>query len=29
MKVAKNVILDVAKDFEKWTGRHYDLFEQY
>ena len=29
MKAAKNVILDVAKDFEKWTGRHYDLFEQY
>jgi len=29
MKAAKNVILDVAKDFEKWTGRHYDLFEEY
>ena len=29
MKAAKNVILDVAKDFEKWTGRHYDLFEKY
>lgn len=29
MRNAKNVILDVAKDFEKWTGRHYDLFEAY
>jgi len=29
MKAAKQVILDVAKDFEKWTGRHYDLFEKY
>ena len=29
MKAAKDVILDVAKDFEKWTGRHYDLFEEY
>lgn len=29
MKAAKNVILDVAKNFEKWTGRHYDLFEKY
>ena len=29
MRKAKDVILDVAKDFEKWTGRHYDLFEQY
>lgn len=29
MKNAKKVILDVAKDFEKWTGRHYDLFEGY
>ena len=29
MKAAKNVILDVAKDVEKWTGRHYDVFEQY
>ena len=29
MKAAKNVILDVAKDFEKWTGRHYGLFEEY
>ena len=29
MKVAKQVILDVSKEFEKWTGRHYDLFEEY
>mgnify|MGYP004520713209 FL=1 len=29
MRKAKDVILDVAKDFEKWTGRHYDLFESY
>ena len=29
MRKAKDVILDVAKDFEKWTGRHYDLFEGY
>ncbi len=29
MKAAKDVILDVAKDFEKWTGRHYGLFEEY
>ncbi|MBQ3414287.1 MAG: pyruvate ferredoxin oxidoreductase [Clostridia bacterium] len=29
MKKAKQVILDVAKDFEKWTGRHYGLFEEY
>lgn len=29
MKAAKQVILDVAKDFEIWTGRHYDLFEEY
>lgn len=29
MKAAKQVILDVAKDFEKWTGRHYGLFEKY
>ncbi len=29
MKAAKKVILDVSKDFEKWTGRHYDLFESY
>ena len=29
MKAAKQVILDVANDFEKWTGRHYGLFEEY
>ena len=29
MRNAKQVILDVAKDFEQWTGRHYDLFEGY
>ena len=29
MKAAKQVILDVAKDFEAWTGRHYGLFEEY
>ena len=29
MKAAKQVILDVSKDFEKWTGRHYGLFEEY
>ena len=29
MKYAKQVILDVSKEFEKWTGRHYDLFEEY
>ena len=29
MRKAKDVIVDVAKDFEKWTGRHYDLFESY
>ena len=29
MKAAKEVILDVSKEFEKWTGRHYDLFEEY
>ncbi len=29
MKVAKQVILDVSKDFEKWTGRSYSLFEEY
>lgn len=29
MKAAKDVILDVSKDFEKWTGRHYGLFEEY
>ena len=29
MKNAKKVILDVAKDFEKLTGRKYGLFEEY
>lgn len=29
MQKAKDVILEVAKDFEKWTGRHYGLFEEY
>lgn len=29
MKNAKQVILDVAKDFEKMTGRGYGLFEEY
>lgn len=29
MKKAKQVILDVAKDFEKMTGRNYSLFEEY
>lgn len=29
MKNAKKVILDVAKDFEKWTGRKYGFFEEY
>ncbi len=29
IKAAKQVILDVSKEFEKWTGRHYDLFEEY
>ena len=29
MKNAKQVILDVAKDFEKMTGRKYGLFEKY
>ena len=29
MKNAKQVILDVAKDFEKMTGRSYALFEEY
>ena len=29
MKAAKQVILDVSKEFEKWTGRHYNLFEEY
>ena len=29
MKKAKQVILDVAQDFEKLTGRKYSLFEEY
>jgi len=29
MKKAKEVILEVSKEFEKWTGRHYGLFEEY
>ena len=29
MKAAKDVILEVAKDFEKMTGRKYGLFEEY
>ena len=29
MKKAKEVILEVYKEFEKWTGRSYGLFEQY
>ena len=29
LKNAKKVILDVSKDFEAWTGRHYGLFEEY
>lgn len=29
MENAKEVILDVARDFEKMTGRKYDLFEKY
>lgn len=29
IKNAKNVILEVAKDFEKMTGRKYSLFEEY
>ena len=29
MRKAKDVILEVSKDFEKWTGRHYGLFEEY
>ncbi len=29
IKHAKQVILDVAKDFEKMTGRKYSLFEEY
>ena len=29
MKNAKNVILEVSKDFEKLTGRKYELYERY
>ena len=29
MEAAKDVILEVAKDFEKMTGRKYGLFEEY
>ena len=29
MKAAKQVILDISKDFEKMTGRTYGLFEEY
>ena len=29
MRNAKKVILEVSKDFEKLTGRHYSLFEEY
>ncbi len=29
MKVAKQVILDVSKEFENWTGRSYSFFEKY
>ena len=29
MKKAKDVILEVSKEFEQWTGRHYSLFEEY
>ena len=29
MKNAKQVILDVAKEFEEMTGRHYGFFEEY
>jgi len=29
MRNAKKVILDVAKDFEKMTGRKYSFFEEY
>ena len=29
MKKAKDVILEVSKEFEAWTGRHYGLFEEY
>ena len=29
MQKSKDVILEVSKEFEKWTGRHYGLFEEY
>ena len=29
LKNAKKVILDVSKEFESWTGRHYEFFEKY
>ena len=29
MRAAKDVILDVSNEFEKWTGRKYGLFEEY
>ena len=29
MRRAKNVIKEVAEDFEKWTGRKYEFFERY
>ena len=29
MQNAMQVIMDVSKEFEEMTGRHYDLFEQY
>ena len=29
MKKSKDVILEVSKEFEKWTGRKYGLFEEY
>ena len=29
MKKAKEIIKEVAIDFEHWTGRHYDFFEKY
>lgn len=29
MKNAKKVIKEVAEDFEKWTGRKYEFFEEY
>lgn len=29
MKAVKNIAIDVAKDFEKISGRKYDLFEKY